>query len=186
MPILILIRLAPLYGAARSSGRQTCLTGKAIRRNRCVHAPSAFKHGLSRHREGRVHFDSACATQSKFSLGVIPEPMTQRYPMRRTILLASLCLLVNAAQAALTPEQAEKNQPITPFRIVGNVYYVGASDVASYLIKTSGGLILLDGGFAETAPQIERNIARLGFRLSDSRRGLHVSAIAFGGPASHA
>jgi metallo-beta-lactamase class B len=76
-------------------------------------------------------------------------------------------LLVNAAQAALTPEQAEKNQPITPFRIVGNVYYVGASDVASYLIKTAGSLILLDGGFAETAPQIERNIARLGFRLCD-------------------
>lgn len=87
--------------------------------------------------------------------------------MRRTALLAALCLLTNAAQAALTPEQAEKNQPVTPFRIIGAIYYVGASDVTSYLIKTHGGLILLDGGFAETAPQIERNIVRLGFRLAD-------------------
>jgi metallo-beta-lactamase class B len=47
------------------------------------------------------------------------------------------------------------------------VYYVGASDVTSYLIITSQGMILLDGGFAETAPMIEKNIAALGFKLTD-------------------
>lgn len=86
--------------------------------------------------------------------------------MRRT-LIALLCLVTLPAQAALTPEQAAENQPITPFRIIGDVYYVGASDLASYLIGTSGGLVLLDGGFAETAPLIERNITRLGFRPAD-------------------
>jgi len=87
--------------------------------------------------------------------------------MTRSILLALLCLTALPARAALTPEQAAENQPVRPFRIVGDVYYVGASDVASYLIKTPQGLLLLDGGFAETAPQIESNIARLGFSLSD-------------------
>ena len=87
--------------------------------------------------------------------------------MRRTTLLALLCFLANPAWAALTPEQALKNQPVTPFRIIGHIYYVGAADVASYLINTSDGLILLDGGFAQTAPQIESNIVRLGFKLSD-------------------
>lgn len=83
------------------------------------------------------------------------------------MIAALLCLAVMPARAALTPEQAGQNQPVTPFRIIGDIYYVGASDVASYLIHTSAGLILLDGGFAETAPQIESNIVQLGFRTSD-------------------
>jgi len=59
------------------------------------------------------------------------------------------------------------NQPVSPFHIIGNIYYVGASDIASYLIVTRHGDILLDGGFVETAPQIEANIRTLGFKLSD-------------------
>lgn len=52
--------------------------------------------------------------------------------MRRLILLTLLGLAAAPALAALTPEQAAENQPVTPFRIIGDVYYVGASDVASY------------------------------------------------------
>jgi len=59
------------------------------------------------------------------------------------------------------------NQPVRPFRIIGNIYYVGASDVTSFLIVTPAGDILLDGGFAETAPQIEANIVKLAFKLTD-------------------
>ncbi len=59
------------------------------------------------------------------------------------------------------------NQPVKPFRIIGNIYYVGASDVTSFLITTPEGHILLDSGFAETVPQIKQNIAALGFRLED-------------------
>jgi len=59
------------------------------------------------------------------------------------------------------------NQPITPFRIAGPLYYVGASDVASYLLVTPAGDILIDGGFAETAPLIEANVAALGFKITD-------------------
>jgi metallo-beta-lactamase class B len=59
------------------------------------------------------------------------------------------------------------NQPVPPFHIIGNIYYVGASDITSYLIVTRSGDILLDGGFVETAPQIEANIRTLGFKLSD-------------------
>jgi metallo-beta-lactamase class B len=77
-----------------------------------------------------------------------------------------LCVLaVNGY--ALSPESEAKNQPVAPFKIIDNIYYVGASDVTSYLITTSQGMILIDGGFAETAPQIEKNIAALGFKLSD-------------------
>ena len=68
-------------------------------------------------------------------------------------------------QADATPRSW--NQPVEPFRIIGNIYYVGASDVTSFLIVTPAGDILLDGGFVETASQIETNIKKLGFRLPD-------------------
>lgn len=61
------------------------------------------------------------------------------------------------------------NQPVEPFKIIGNIYYVGASDVTSYLITTPKGHILIDGGFEETVPQIEQNVAKLGFKLEDVR-----------------
>ena len=59
------------------------------------------------------------------------------------------------------------NQPIKPHRVVGNIYYVGATEVSSFLITTPAGHILLDSGFAETVPQIKENVARLGFKLED-------------------
>ena len=59
------------------------------------------------------------------------------------------------------------NQPIKPFRVIGNIYYVGAAEVSSFLITTPAGHILLDSGFAETVPQIKENVARLGFKLED-------------------
>lgn len=61
------------------------------------------------------------------------------------------------------------NDPIEPFRIAGNVYYVGASDITSYLITTPEGHIVLDGGYAETAPMILANIRKLGFDPHDVR-----------------
>ena len=87
--------------------------------------------------------------------------------MTRGLLSLGLILFPLSALAALTAEDASMNQPVKPFRIMGNLYYVGASDVTSYLIATPDGLILLDGGFAETVPQIEANIKTLGFKLSD-------------------
>ena len=82
-------------------------------------------------------------------------------------LLLSLLLFTALPAGALSPENAAKNQPVAPFRIAGDLYYVGASDVTSYLVVTPAGMILIDGGFAETAPQIEQNIAALGFKLTD-------------------
>jgi metallo-beta-lactamase class B len=59
------------------------------------------------------------------------------------------------------------NVPVAPFHILGNVHYVGAAGVSAFLIVTTEGSILLDGGLPETAPLIARNIEALGFRLRD-------------------
>jgi len=59
--------------------------------------------------------------------------------------------------------------PVPPRQLAGNVYYVGAIGVSSYLITTPEGHILLDTGFAETAPLILRGVEQLGFKPADIR-----------------
>jgi metallo-beta-lactamase class B len=89
-------------------------------------------------------------------------------PLGSTFLLLAclLSLLPANLSAQLSPrERRAWNAPVQPFRITGNVYYVGAHGISSFLIATPDGLIVLDGGFAETAPLIERNIRTLGFQL---------------------
>lgn len=85
--------------------------------------------------------------------------------MRRLILIT---LLVTAS-ASPQPDPVSRswNQPVPPFRIAGNLYYVGASDITSYLITTPKGHILIDGGFVETVPMIVANIGTLGFDVKD-------------------
>ena len=83
------------------------------------------------------------------------------------IVAALLLALASSLSTQSKPDSREGNEPVAPFHIIGNVYYVGASDVTSFLIVTPAGDILLDGGYPETAPQIEANIPKLGFRLAD-------------------
>jgi metallo-beta-lactamase class B len=58
-------------------------------------------------------------------------------------------------------------QPAEPFRIAGNFYYVGASDVAAFLITGPEGHVVLDGGYPTTARLIMASIAKLGFDIKD-------------------
>ena len=73
-------------------------------------------------------------------------------------------------------EREHWNKPVEPFRIVGNVYYVGAAGVSAFLVTSPAGSILLDGGLPETAAHIARNIAALGFRLTDVKYLLNSHA----------
>jgi len=54
-----------------------------------------------------------------------------------------------------------------PFRIAGNLYYVGANDVSSFLITGPQGHVVIDGGYPGTASMIIASIAQLGFNISD-------------------
>lgn len=81
--------------------------------------------------------------------------------------IAGLLVATVTADAQSTELFRSWNQPVPPFQLIGNVHYVGASDIASYLIVTPEGLILLEGGFAETAPLIEKSVRELGYRVED-------------------
>lgn len=94
----------------------------------------------------------------------------RRYNGRmRTIAAAILALTAATLHAQSDPVSRSWNQPVEPFRIIANVYYIGASDIASYLIATAKGHIVIDGGFVETEPMILRNIEKLGFDPHDVR-----------------
>ena len=103
------------------------------------------------------------------------------------LLLAALPFPVQAQGSAkkelVAPEPFVK--PFPPFRVVGNLYYVGTYDLAVYLITTREGNILINTGVNDSAPGIRANIESLGFRVSDIKLLLathghwdHVGAMA--------
>lgn len=70
--------------------------------------------------------------------------------------------LVAPAVATLTADE-----PFPPHKVVGNVYYVGSKDLASYLIATDEGHLLINSGFEETVPLIRDAVEKLGFKMTD-------------------
>jgi metallo-beta-lactamase class B len=59
------------------------------------------------------------------------------------------------------------SEPQAPFKIMGNVYYVGANNIASILVATSRGHILIDTGTQKMAAVVFPNIVKLGFKPAD-------------------
>lgn len=85
--------------------------------------------------------------------------------------ILSLTVLSAAAQKVQEPKitNAEWSKPYQPFRIAGNLYYVGTYDLACYLITTAHGNILINTGLAGSAAQIKSNIETLGFNFADTK-----------------
>ncbi|MEK7266051.1 MAG: subclass B3 metallo-beta-lactamase [Pseudomonadota bacterium] len=91
--------------------------------------------------------------------------------------LAASC--AGAAQAPSSPliaSNPEWIEPVPPFRVYENIYYVGTRGLAAYLIATPEGHFLLDGGVPENAPLIARNIEKLGFEIKDVKLLLNSHA----------
>src|SRR5262249_26562232 len=73
-------------------------------------------------------------------------------------------------------QNGQDNQPAEPFRIADNLYFVGSSDISSYLITTAAGHILIDAGYESTVPLIEANVKKLGFKMTDIKILLNTQA----------
>src|SRR5213075_73217 len=63
----------------------------------------------------------------------------------------------------------EWTEPFPPHRIIGNLYYVGSKDLASYLIVTPEGNILINSSLESSVPLIRKSIEQLGFKFSDTK-----------------
>src|SRR5690242_15948239 len=88
------------------------------------------------------------------------------------IVLALMPLTTQNANAK-PPESASQSTPpdwteaFPAFKIVGNVYYVGSRGLASYLITTPKGHILMNSNLVSSVLQIRESVEKLGFRFSD-------------------
>jgi metallo-beta-lactamase class B len=87
----------------------------------------------------------------------------------RSVALPFLILLLGFASAArlAAAPNPDWTRPFPPFRIAGNLYYVGSADLASYLIVTPQGLILINSSLEASVPLIRKSVESLGFKFTD-------------------
>ena len=93
--------------------------------------------------------------------------------MLRRGLVACFVLVASSAVAQSHPEWSA---PIAPFQIADNLYYVGSQELASFLIVTPKGDILINGNLASSPPLIRRSVEQLGFHMGDVKILLNSQA----------
>ncbi|MCX6849043.1 MAG: subclass B3 metallo-beta-lactamase [Verrucomicrobia bacterium] len=69
----------------------------------------------------------------------------------------------------MAQDRSSWTEPFSPHRIAGNLYYVGSRDLASYLITTSEGHVLINSSLEESVPLIRASVEKLGFKFTDIR-----------------
>ena len=71
------------------------------------------------------------------------------------------------AASAFAQMSADWMTPFAPHRVIGNIYYVGSAGLASYLITTPEGHILINSNLEPSVPQIRESVEKLGFKFTD-------------------
>jgi metallo-beta-lactamase class B len=115
------------------------------------------------HHSGKGFMPNRFATQLLFAVMVLTAIVTPH------ALHAQDAALVVPYEASDCPPCAEWNEPQRPVHLFGNTYYVGTRGLASILIASPDGHVLIDGGLPDSAPLILSNISALGFDPSDVR-----------------
>jgi len=69
--------------------------------------------------------------------------------------------------AGLGMAQTDWNKPFPPHKVIANVYFVGTTELGSFLITTPEGHILINSDFETTVPVIRASVEKLGFRFTD-------------------
>ena len=92
-------------------------------------------------------------------------PSIRKLRTLAAILVLAVCWL--AAAPARAQNTTDWLEPFAPFRISGNLYYVGSKGLASYLITTPKGHILINSDLEASVPLLQDSIAKLGFKITD-------------------
>ena len=94
-------------------------------------------------------------------------------------LLLVACVAPAAAQTApdfMAQMRARWNAPSEPFKVIDNVYYVGTAGLASFLVTSPNGHVLINSALPEGTALIKANIDKLGFKLTDIKYLLSTEA----------
>jgi metallo-beta-lactamase class B len=83
------------------------------------------------------------------------------------VLLSFACLGCALQAKHYNPSQNDWTTPFPAFRIAGNLYYVGSNDLASYLVTTPEGHILINSNLDAGVPLIRASVESLGFKFTD-------------------
>ncbi|MBS1823444.1 MAG: subclass B3 metallo-beta-lactamase [Acidobacteria bacterium] len=84
-------------------------------------------------------------------------------------LLTFVLVVAGLSRSGFAQNDPEWTEPFPPHRIVGNLYYVGSKGLASYLIVTPEGNILINSSLEASVPLIRKSIEQLGFKFSDTK-----------------
>jgi metallo-beta-lactamase class B len=76
-------------------------------------------------------------------------------------------LFAQAAPGNAIPGNVEWSEPFPAHRMIGNIYFVGSRGLASYLITTPAGHILINSNLKTSVPLIRESVEKLGFHFSD-------------------
>jgi metallo-beta-lactamase class B len=87
----------------------------------------------------------------------------------RTIFSCLFLLLFCSPQSILAAVSPSWTTPIPPFQIADNLYYVGSEDLASYLVVTPKGNVLINANLDSSPPQIRASVEKLGFHWADTK-----------------
>ena len=87
----------------------------------------------------------------------------------RVMLVGAFVAVLTMASASPAQANPDWTEPFPPFRIAGNLYYVGSKGLANYLITTPQGHILINSDLETSVPLIRASVERLGFKFSDIR-----------------
>jgi metallo-beta-lactamase class B len=101
-------------------------------------------------------------------ISVTNNRIDMRHPVRAAAMLPAIFIILIAITSIAVAQRNPKwTEPFKPFRIVGNLYYVGSRDIASYLIATPQGHILINSGLEANVPMIRASVKALGLRFKD-------------------
>ena len=72
-----------------------------------------------------------------------------------------------SAAILLSDFTPEWNHPVVPYKVISSIYYVGTNFLASFLITTPEGGILINPNYEQSVPVIRASVEKLGFHCSD-------------------
>src|SRR6478609_1256755 len=85
----------------------------------------------------------------------------------RLLLVLFLALQLSAQNKQAKQAKTDWNAPFPPHKVIGNVYFVGSAELASFLITTPQGHFLINSDFEATVPVIRASVEKLGFKFTD-------------------
>nr|AIA10847.1 BJP_beta_lactamase [uncultured bacterium] len=91
----------------------------------------------------------------------------RRNRFKHLILLVGVLTATVGCSGRLFAQANDWTEPFPPFKIADNLYYVGSKGLASYLITTPQGHILINSDLKESVPLLRASVEKLGFKFGD-------------------